>query len=495
MTSSLQPRSAARGGPPKWDRSIPPHMRPLVRAYALGYASAVVPRLFTLVLQQVTTRKKSRSGPDNGALQPPRESPVVSLQRILRAGLDPQRFPAFCATLVGGSTLLEILLRRLCSRIPGSLSAAARRRLSRWLASFTAACFSLKLLQSKASQGFAETVPAEKDSNLDIAPATIKYAGKTLDLSIFAFCRALDVIVGELWAQRRTRRVADKQWTSIEAAASSLADPSMFAVSCALIMWSWFYYPSRLPRAYNKWISSAASVDKRLIEALQRCRTNELRYGEDTGQAPLIQGMCRDYKWPLQWGDPAVAIPFPCEVVHMGCGPSCEYHALSRFGRSFRWSMFTYLPLNLLLVARKPSFRKLKYAVLSAARSSAFLGAFITLFYYGVCLARTRVGPHLLGKDAAARDRIDGGFCVGTGCFACGWSILIENPGRRKDMALFVAPRALATLLPRRYPLDKQWRETLVFAASTAVVFTCALENPERVRGVFGKVLNTVLKP
>jgi len=113
MTSSLQPRSAAaaaRGGPPrKWDRSIPPPLRPLVRAYALGYASAVVPRLFTLVLQQVTTARRGRGGPDNGALQPPpREPSVASLQRILRGGLDPQRFPTFCAALVGGSTLFEV---------------------------------------------------------------------------------------------------------------------------------------------------------------------------------------------------------------------------------------------------------------------------------------------------------------------------------------------------------------------------------------------------
>ncbi|KAK7980714.1 hypothetical protein PG989_013171 [Apiospora arundinis] len=503
MTSSLQPRSAARGGPPrKWDRSIPPPLRPLVRAYVLGYASAVVPRLFTLVLQQVTAaRKGSRGGgggggPDNnGALQPPRESPVVSLQRILRGGLDPQRFPTFCAALVGGSTLFEILFRRLCYRIPGSLSAAARKRLSRWLATFAAACLSLKLVQSKASPGFTETVPAGDDKNPGSAPQTIRYAGRTLDLSLFALSRALDVIIGELWARRQTRRVANKQWTEFETAASNLADPTMFAVSCALIMWSWFYYPSRLPLAYNKWISSAASVDKRLIQALQRCRTKELQYGQDTGQAPLVQGMCLEYKWPPQWGDPAVTVPFPCEVVHMGCGPSCEYHALSRFYRSFRWSLFTYLPLNLLLVARQPSFRKLKQALLSAARSSAFLGAFITLFYYGVCLARTRIGPHLLGKDTEARNLIDGGLCVGTGCFACGWSILLENPGRRKDMALFVAPRAMATLLPRRYPLDKQWRETLVFAASTAVVFTCVLENPKRVRGVLGNVLNTVLRP
>lgn len=106
MTSSLQPRSARRD-PQEWDRSIPPPLRPLVRAYALGYASAIVPRLFALVLQQVAPRK-SKGGPDKDALQPPRESSVVSLQRILRTGLDPQRFPAFCAALVGGSTLLEV---------------------------------------------------------------------------------------------------------------------------------------------------------------------------------------------------------------------------------------------------------------------------------------------------------------------------------------------------------------------------------------------------
>lgn len=61
-------------------------------------------------------------------------------------------------------------------------------------------------------------------------------------------------------------------------------------------------------------------------------------------------------------------------------------------------------------------------------------------------------------------------------------------------MALFVAPRALATLLPRRYALDKQWRETVVFAASWAVVLTCVMENKRRVRGVLGGVLSTVLE-
>lgn len=321
---------------------------------------------------------------------------------------------------------------------------------------------------------------------------TVRYAGRTLDLTLFAATRALDVIVGELFAQHKSRRLAAGKWTRTEALIAQLTDPAVFAASSALVMWTWIYLPARLPRAYNKWISSAASVDGRLTEALRRMRTGEMRYGEDTEKS-LLQPMCEDFKWPEKWGDPAQTVPIPCEMVHMGCGPSCEFHAVSRFCRSWKWSMATYLPLNLLLVVRNPNAKGLIRAILSASRSSAFLGMFITLFYYGVCLARSRVGPHILGKDFAARQAIDGGLCVGTGCALCGWSILLENAGRRKDIGLFVAPRSIATLFPRRYALDKQWRETLVFAMSTAVVFTCVLENRKRVRGVLGNILGTVL--
>jgi hypothetical protein len=279
----------------------------------------------------------------------------------------------------------------------------------------------------------------------------------------------------------------------MEQLATGAADPLVFIVSCAFIMWAWFYHPDRLPRSYNKWITSAAMVDLRLIEALKRCKENKLRYGEETGQAPLLGSMCSDFKWPVVWGDPAKTIPFPCEIVHMGCGPSCEYHAIHRFIRSWKWAMYTYLPLALAIKLRNPSKKNLVRAFVSASRSSLFLGTFITLFYYGVCLGRTRIGPHLIGKNVSCRQRIDAGLCVGTGCFLCGWSVLIETAGRQKDMALFVAPRALATVLPRTYPLEKQWLESLVFSSSAAVIMTCVLENPKRVRGVLGGLLNMVM--
>lgn len=274
---------------------------------------------------------------------------------------------------------------------------------------------------------------------------------------------------------------------------SGLTDSAIFSTSCAFIMWAWVYSPDRLPRAYVKWIKSAAAVDERLVIALRRVRYGEIKYGVETGQAHVLQGMCKDYNLPMDYGDPVKSIPFPCEIVHMGTGISCEFHAVSRMFRSFMWAFSTYLPLNLALSLRSPSIRSFLRALKSSFRSSAFLGSFITLFYYGICLARTRIGPRIFGRSASKCQQMDGGTCIASGCSLCGWSILLENGGRRQDISLFVAPRAMATLLPRRYLMEHQWRETLAFAMSTAVVFTCVSERPERVRGVLGKVLHSVL--
>ncbi|EKD21391.1 integral membrane protein [Drepanopeziza brunnea f. sp. 'multigermtubi' MB_m1] len=438
---------------------------------------------------------------------------LSSLLHILRGGLELQRFPTFCAAIVGGSTLLEARpsAEAMCQilnefdcfaevKVSSALAFLMRNskdgsslRITRWLSSFIAAWFSLRLLQSKKSDNFTEDVVYETANGRVSRPT--HFAGRTMDLTLFAVTRALDVLVGELWTQRKLARTATGQWNATDKLFTTVADPAIFASSCALIMWAWVYNPDRLPRSYNKWIKSAAAVDHRLVLALRRVRYGEIKYGLETGQAPLLEGMCKDYGLPLEYGDPVKSIPYPCEIVHMGTGKNCEYHAVSRFVRSFTWAFSTYLPLNLLLTARNPSSKGLKNALKSSARSSAFLSTFIALYYYGICFTRCRVGPRILGTSTSARQQIDGGMCIGGGCALCGWSVLIENEARRKELGLFVAPRALATLLPRRYLMENQWRETLAFAASTAVVFACVHEKPVRVRGVLGKLLNRVLSP
>jgi hypothetical protein len=167
-----------------------------------------------------------------------------------------------------------------------------------------------------------------------------------------------------------------------------------------------------------------------------------------------------------------------------------------------------YVPLQLLMLLRgartkargrsSPSklaitSNALMKATLNMARSSAFLGAFIALFYYGVCLARTRLGPKLFSPTTISPQMWDSGLCVLAGCALCGSSILFEQERKRLEILFFVLPRAAAVWFPRRYLKEHRWREHVAFALSTAVVFTAVQERPERVRGVLGSVLHGVL--
>src|SRR6266536_5314078 len=86
-------------------------------------------------------------------------------------------------------------------------------RLSRWLSSFIAAWLSLKLLQSNKSDAFVENVSYETEDGIKTRPK--HFAGRTMDLTLFAVTRASDVIVGELWSQRKTRRIATGNWTTV----------------------------------------------------------------------------------------------------------------------------------------------------------------------------------------------------------------------------------------------------------------------------------------
>ena len=90
-------------------------LRPMVRAYGLGYLSAVGPRLVTLLIQHVVRRrlnnnKKKQATTARDAQHGDGESFQAALKRILRGGLDWRRFPTFCAVLVGVTTLLEVCL-------------------------------------------------------------------------------------------------------------------------------------------------------------------------------------------------------------------------------------------------------------------------------------------------------------------------------------------------------------------------------------------------
>ena len=400
---------------------------------------------------------------------------------VLQGSLSLRRFPAFCATIVAGYALLQLPLRIVYDYV--CISAFKRREtsdqvgsaryvVSRFVAAFLSAWFSLQSFNSSRITAKSQELPSikTKDGLKDVStekeieaktsaitslPDTHQtspgLAGKTIDLTVLAVTRALDAVVVNLWNKTNAYLPIKNPNVSVRSTVSRYTDTAVFALSSGTIMWAWFYLPERLPRAYNKWIGQAAEVDSRLIELLREARAGRFVYGKGTDHAGTLQDMCKEHGWPLKWGDPKETIPVPCEVVHMGTGPSCHWHAGVRFTRAFKFALATNLPLQLLVKARNPSTKSFRRACREAVRSSAFLGAFVGLFYYGVCLSRTCLGPKLFNQETVSPMRWDSGLCVGAGCTLCGWSILIEAEKRRPELALFVAPRAVASLLPREY--------------------------------------------
>lgn len=91
MRPKLSTDKAFEGG-------VPSVLKPILRAYVLGYASSTAPRLLTLLLTQLSRRKRKDERANDF---------LSSFVRILSGGLECQRFPTFCAALVGGSTLLQ----------------------------------------------------------------------------------------------------------------------------------------------------------------------------------------------------------------------------------------------------------------------------------------------------------------------------------------------------------------------------------------------------
>ncbi|KAL4754704.1 hypothetical protein BDW72DRAFT_117352 [Aspergillus terricola var. indicus] len=474
-------------------------LQPVLRAYALGYLSSATPKIISCL---------RRLWIDNDLSYRQR---FYELLRVLAGPLRLESFPTFCAALVGGSTLLPMLALRVlqtaCRRLGSdskSLNFKSVSQLIQFAAVFVSAWFSFQILNRRPVT--LQTVSGKPQDDIGQGTAALQptprlyphhqtqFAGRTMDLTLFTLTRALDSMACIVWSWVKHKRRGGHGWSKAISLIPGLADSAFFASSAAVVMWAWFYSPERLPRSYGKWIGEVAKVDERLIEALRRARRGIFVYGKDTGQASLLESMCNDFGWPAPWGDPARTIPIPCEMVHMGCGPSCEKHAVSRFLRTFKFACATYIPLQIAFRIRSmKSAGSARRALSDALRSSAFLASFVSLFYYSVCLSRTRLGPRLFSRATVTPQMWDSGLCVGAGCAMCGWSILVEHAKKRQEIALFVAPRAAATVLPRFYDQKYLYRERAIFAISAAVLLTCFRESPDMVRGVFGKIGRSVV--
>jgi len=190
---------------------------------------------------------------------------------------------------------------------------------------------------------------------------------------------------------------------------------------------------------------------------------------------------------------------FPCEVVHgglglkWGFGGGCAGNAAIRFALAFIEAMVLYLPVHFLpILLTRPSsiihlHRVALPTILHACRSATFLSTFLTSCWYGVCLTRSIVLARLFPR--ISHDVWDGPYgSIMVGSLLCGSSIWVENGRRRGEMALYVLPRAVRSLLPYKWMgrdnLAIKLIERFVFAVSLASLLTAAVHRPDALRGL-----------
>lgn len=421
---------------------------PALRAFIFAYLYVTVPKVFFNVLRLA---KKGRSS----------EIPK-SVLNTCKSACKPTKFPALAGKLMLQINATEPLIYLALKRL--KYPALPRRRLflSTLVAAFCAAVLHFKSFQNR----------------------THVYGRQiSLDLTLLVATRAIDTIISS-----RFLRAGANTW-------NLLGDGALFIVSSSLIMFSWFYNPERLPPAYRNWITSAASMDDEFVSLLRDVRNKKVVYGEKGPGEHMLLEFCKRNNQPAEKGSLYINQPLSCECVHAFVTSNCELHALWRFARGFMFSMKLYGSINLVMLLiskRKGSFwKKFTRAFFSAVRSSSFLGSFIALSWYGVCLGRNRLLPRIFPNVPPTR--WDDTIAVACGCFLSGFSCFVDTPQRRKELALFVAPRAMGTLVSIPKSEQELWLERLTFAVSMAVLVAFVKKDATSVRGIFGKGLQSVL--
>jgi hypothetical protein len=416
------------------------------RAFIYSYLYIVLPR----VVKKITRAIEKR--------QDPRDT-LAGLLRTLVRGLHPLKFALLMARMFATMNVLAPFLARAqqANSCPRKLRG---RRLPDLVACFLAAMINFPSFQSHI----------------------IKYNRFfSLDMTLILFTRALDTVVSSYFGGK----VAPLGFLL------HYGDGLLFVVSSFLIMHNWFFYPDKLPPAYQRWITSAADVDQEIMHGFRSLKDGTLKYGDpNCPNADAFKPLCTKYGKDPELASLVKHQPFSCEILHVFTTKSCELHALWRFQKGFRFAFKLYGTINLIVwLIRRGNPKRL---IFNTIRSSAFLGTFIGLYWYSLCLARNRVLPFLFPKTPVTR--WDDTFAPAAGAMGCGFGCFVENEQRRKELSLFVAPRALGTLVSSEPTKRNLLIERLVFSLSFMTLVAVAKQDHKKVRGIMGKGLGQILR-
>ena len=142
-------------------------------------------------------------------------------------------------------------------------------------------------------------------------------------------------------------------------------DTMLFTLSCAEIMYSWFYTPETLPPSYVKWITRLANMDTRLMDFLRAKRMGVIELGTrssildqycvDNGLDPTLADLSKGFVSCVAVRFLGLFIPslipstsFLLSQVHPADGIHCSGNSFRRLKNGFLQSLLIYAPVHFL---------------------------------------------------------------------------------------------------------------------------------------------------
>lgn len=280
-------------------------------------------------------------------------------------------------------------------------------------------------------------------------------------------------------------------------------DLVLFGISNAQIMSAFVLNPQTLPSWYWHWIRNVGSLDVKFLELHRLLNLGKL---QDKSLARFVIDRTRHRtpgnnerlsRW-LRHPDPLSLPCAPCHFNHP-TSDSCVVGNGIRTWGAFKSMLPTYAILHLVpaLLFRSKLFMKSPASfLLSIARktisSNLFLASFAWIILFSVCI------PSRLYESSNGRIKLRGVRWNGAIGFATTLSLLWEDPRRRTELALYCAPKALASVwfVMRNRGIVKsiKYGEMLIASTGTAMLMHCFIHSPQTmpalIRGTIGQLID-----
>ncbi|KAJ6608213.1 hypothetical protein B0H10DRAFT_2068601 [Mycena sp. CBHHK59/15] len=300
----------------------------------------------------------------------------------------------------------------------------------------------------------------------------------------------------------------------------------VFTLSCGQIMYAFMLHPESLPPSYDRWILATSQAPKesqlfshRLMQehVTDISLLDKIIAGPNVAPAHLSAMRSLRERALNATSESDLPHHAPCHVFHPTLD-GCLRMTLTRLVTVttamlpiysalhfvptilLRWRMFCDSPRSVL--AR---------AAVRSLRSSFFIGVFTTIFLAGICI-KNRLYDGLIASPALVfallrkvlpPRAVD--FLVSKASFwllgiFSGLSILVEDPRRRAELAMYVLPKGLQTVwvAARGRGLvfrTGNWGEGALMGLGMGMVMTIYQNDPQHLSGFVRKIIYQFIGP